>query len=439
MFLLILFFALTVVLAIFGLVIAQLFNLYPESVLSTWVAMPLAVGVGFWVYRHGGGLVGPSIIGLIVLYGAVYLGSYFWPVSIPDAWCTSLSSALGLPSDALNPVVLWTVILFVYCFIASVLPVWMLLQPRDFINSQQLLLALAALVLGICLAGLSGHADLHQSAPAVVPMAQWPADAPPIWPFLFITIACGAISGFHCLVSSGTSSKQVANECDAQYVGYGAMLLEGALAVIVILACCAGLGMGLFERQTVAGISNDQVIRPYTFEAERGADGQPLVGAAAWHAQYDPANGWNSFTLGKLVGGFVDGGANFLTATSLPLKFSVAVVAVLVACFAATTLDTATRLQRYVVQELATTLNIRPLTNKYAATFFAVALAMVLAMMRGPLRPMELLAHMDTEAFIYGPCLGRSTSYSRAWPLWSRHFIYGGETSPCGSSCRRCC
>jgi len=263
------------------------------------------------------------------------------------------------------------------------------LQPRDFINSQQLLLALAALVLGICMAAFSGHADLHHSAPAVVPVAQWPADAPPIWPFLFITIACGAISGFHCLVASGTSSKQVANECDAQYVGYGAMLLEGALAVIVILACCAGVGMGLFQRQTTAttdsgAVAGSQVIRPYEYVPELDAAGQPIVAEAAWHKRYDPANGWKSFTLGKMVGAFVEGGANFLTAIGLPLKLAVAVIAVLVACFAATTLDTATRLQRYVVQELAAALRIKPLTNKYAATLFAVVVALVLAVMRGP-------------------------------------------------------
>ena len=100
--------------------------------------------------------------------------------------------------------------------------------------------------MGLAVAGLTGRADLFASAPAVAP--DIPPDAPPIWPFLFITIACGAISGFHCMVSSGTSSKQVASEKDAQYVGYGAMLLEGGLAVIVILACCAGIGMGLFQR-----------------------------------------------------------------------------------------------------------------------------------------------------------------------------------------------
>jgi carbon starvation protein len=388
LFLFILFFALTVVLAIFGLVIAQLFNLYPESVLSTWIAMPLAVLIGFWVYRLGGGLLAPSLFGLVVLYGAVYVGAYYLPVSIPATWCEWLSTSLRLSPDTLNPVVLWTVVLFVYCFFASVLPVWVLLQPRDFINSQQLLVALVALVLGICIAALSGHADLHHSAPAVVPMAQWPADAPPIWPFLFITIACGAISGFHCLVSSGTSSKQVANECDAQYVGYGAMLLEGALAVIVILACCAGVGMGLFQREVAPPSGNasveSQIIRLYDYTPQRDTTGQPIVAEAAWHQRYNPADGWKSFTLGKMVGAFVEGGANFLTAIGIPLKLSVAVIAVLVACFAATTLDTATRLQRYVVQELAVALRIKAFTNRYSATLFAVVLAMALAMMRGP-------------------------------------------------------
>jgi carbon starvation protein len=406
LFLLILFFALTVVLAIFGLVIAQLFALYPESVLSTWLAMPVAVTIGFWLYRFGGGIVAPSILGLAILYGAVYVGAYYWPIAIPAAWCASLSTSLGLAADTLNPVVLWTVALFVYCFIASVLPVWVLLQPRDFINSQQLLVALAALALGICIAGFTGHADLHQSAPAIVPMADWPADAPPIWPFLFVTIACGAISGFHCLVSSGTSSKQVANECDAQYVAYGSMLLEGALAVIVILACCAGLGMGLFERTPVGANAASQVIQPYEYVPQLGTDGEPLVGAAAWRTQYNPADGWRSFTLGKMVGGFVDGGANFLTALGLPLKLAVAVIAVLVACFAATTLDTATRLQRYVVQELAGALNLRPLTNKYAATLLAVALALALAMMRGPASASGAPAPHGTGGLYLWPLFG---------------------------------
>ena len=102
-------------------------------------------------------------------------------------------------------------------------------------------------MVGILVACVTGQANLAESAPPIANLADLPSGAPPIWPFLFITIACGAVSGFHCLVSSGTSSKQIANEKDAKFVGYGAMLLEGALAVIVILACCAGVGMGKFN------------------------------------------------------------------------------------------------------------------------------------------------------------------------------------------------
>jgi len=251
----------------------------------------------------------------------------------------------------------------------------MLLQPRDYINSHQLILALGLLMLGLLAAGLTGSADLTESAPAVA--SNIPLDAPPIWPFLFITIACGAVSGFHCLVSSGTSSKQVANEQDAQYVGYGAMLLEGALAVIVILACCAGVGMGKFNRQkTVDG--------GYDYVAATTAAGGPLVGREAWQQRYDTAAGWSAFNkLGPKVGAFIEGGGNFLTSLGIPLKLGIGIIAVLVASFAATTLDTATRLQRYVIQELATSARAEPLTNKYVATGLALSIAAGVALFAG--------------------------------------------------------
>jgi carbon starvation protein len=145
--------------------------------------------------------------------------------------------------------------------------------------------------------------------------------------------------------------------------------------------------MGTFGRQPIGmgeRTANSAVIRPYEYVETVNSDGQPIVGRAAWEARYDAGAGWSSFTLGKMVGSFVDGAANFLTAVGLPLKLAVAITAVLVACFAATTLDTATRLQRYVVQELAQATGIRPLANKYAATLAAVVLAMLVAMMRGP-------------------------------------------------------
>ncbi|REK25889.1 MAG: carbon starvation protein A [Planctomycetota bacterium] len=391
LFLLILFFALTVVLAIFGLVIAVIFQLYPESVLSVWIAMPVAMLVGYWVYRRGASLLLPSILALIVLYGAVYVGVELLPVKVIDQTTAAPDGSGPVPSGRVDvvvghgdqPVVSglpvysgivgWTGVLMVYCFFASVLPVWLLLQPRDFVNSHQLLIALLLLVVGLGVAGLTGVADLAASTPAVVDESNLPAHAPPIFPFLFITIACGACSGFHCLVSSGTSSKQVANEQDAQYVAYGSMLLEGALAVLVILACTAGVGMGKFTKQT------DNL-----YVAATDAAGRPIVGHAAWALRYDPQGDWAKFGLPQTVGAFVEGGANFVSALGIPLRFAVGIIATLVACFAATTLDTATRLQRYVIQELAATFRIAPLTNKFAATGLAVVLGLSVAMLPGP-------------------------------------------------------
>ncbi|MFI4875125.1 MAG: carbon starvation protein A [Blastopirellula sp. JB062] len=378
LFLLVLALALTVVLAIFGLVIAIIFAQYPQSVLSVWVEIPIAVGIGYFVSRKGGNLLWPSLIALGVMYAAIAIGVYWLPIDLTKLLGVELLTPADLPADASwwqyygNAVVIWTVLLLIYCFIASVLPVWILLQPRDYINSHELVLALVLLGLGLLVASLTGSANLFASAPAVA--TNIPLDAPPIFPFLFITIACGACSGFHCLVSSGTSSKQVDNEKDAQYVGYGAMLLEGALAVVVILACCAGVGMGRYER-TADG----------AYQAVAAADGTQLVGRASWEARYDATAGWKNFNkLGPMVGAFVEGGANFLTAIGIPLRMGIGIMAVLVASFAATTLDTATRLQRYVLQEIFASAAItQPLSNKYVATGIAVGLGGLVAIFAG--------------------------------------------------------
>lgn len=362
LFLTILFMALTVVLAVFGLVIALIFSMYPEAVLPVWISLPIAVGIGFWVYRGHGKLLVPSILALVVVYLAIYVGAYYFPVDLKQL--VGLETKGPFP----NAVIVWTFILLLYCFVASVLPVWVLLQPRDYINSHQLVVALGLLLVGVMVAGATGQADLATSAPAIA--TDIPADAPPILPFLFITIACGACSGFHCLVSSGTTSKQLAKETDAQYVAYGSMLLEGGLAVMVILACCAGVAMGKFDRGAfTAGSGYD-----YQPHLEAGTTTQ-LTGEAAWKTRYNTHGSWESFGLAQTVGAFVDGGANFLSAIGIPLKLGIGMIAVLVACFAATTLDSATRLQRYVIQELGATTRIAPLTNKYVATATAVGLA----------------------------------------------------------------
>lgn len=367
LFLLVLFFALTIVIAIFGLVIAAIFKMYPSSVLSVWTAMPVAVIVGILVYKRNVGLLWPSLIALAVLYATVVIGAQGLEITMPSV------AALGAYG---NPTLLWTAVLLVYCFVASVLPVWVLLQPRDYVNSHQLLVAMALLLAGLFYAGTTGQADLSNTAPAIA--TDIPADAPPILPFLFITIACGACSGFHCLVSSGTTSKQISCETHARFVGYGSMLLEAALAVVVILACCAGVGMGV-----------------------KGADGTLLTGKAAWQSKYQSqittvtdtagkqsqVGGWKNHRLPQKVGAFVEGGANFVATLGLSAKLSITIIAVLVASFAATTLDTATRLQRYVIQELGETLHIAPLRGKYVATAVAVLTGGAVALTPGPAGP----------------------------------------------------
>ncbi len=394
LFLIILMMALSIVLAVFGLVIANIFKLYPESVLSVWTAMPVAVWIGWRVIRRNGNLILPCLAGLAVLYLTVYLGAYGWPIDL----------ATVLPEDSryLTPVVVWTALLLAYAFIASVLPVWLLLQPRDFINSLQLLVALVFLVVGLAAASWDGQADLIRSAPAIA--TNIPSDAPPMLPFLFITIACGACSGFHCLVSSGTTSKQIKSASDAQLIGYGSMLGEGMLAVLVILACSAGVGMGRLERTVVDGETVvSRVATDVSADAETSLSSR-LDGSAAWRSYYQTGltsatvstaagisnaetagepGGWRKQGLAKNLAAFIDGSANFLSSLGIPLKMGVAIMAVMVACFAATTLDTATRLQRYVITELSDSAGFLPGRNKYVATGLGVGVAMLIAIFAG--------------------------------------------------------
>jgi carbon starvation protein len=376
LFLLILFMALTIVLAIFGLVIAGVFRDYPASIFPCLVQIPIAVVIGIWLHRKGVNLLIPSLIALALMYVSVIYGDV---------------GVLGQFNAALKEwsLITWVIVLLLYSYVASVLPVWLLLQPRDFINSLQLLSALGLILAGLLVAAIANGAPPTADAARppleiVAPMVEWrPAQAPVIFPFLFITIACGAVSGFHSLVSSGTSSKQLQKEPDARFVGFGSMLTEGFLATLVILACVAGLGLGVTE-----------------------ADGSVLTGAEAWHSRY--ASWTLAGSLGAKVAAFVDGSANLLKAMGISAGVAVALMGVLVASFAGTTLDTACRLQRYVIQELASTfvasrnerkadsglfaagegpLTANPFTwlrNKHGATIFAVAIASVMAAMPAP-------------------------------------------------------
>jgi carbon starvation protein len=335
LFLLIIFFALWIVVAIFGVVIASVFQLYPSAVLPVWLQLPIAITLGWLVYQKGKPALPTGLIATLLMYGTIWIGAAY-PVTLP-------------PLFGLSPVGIWVIILLIYAYIASTLPVQWLLQPRDYINAFQLIIAMALLMLGI----------LVVHPPMVAPAINHNVTgAPNLIPLLFITVACGAISGFHCLVSSGTSSKQCDKQTNALPIGYGGMLLEGLLAVIVLIACGAGIGLGLEK----AGVIH--------------------TGIDAFSTQYASWQAVNQ-GLGAKLEAFITGSANLITGLGLPRDMVITLLGVFVASFAATTLDTATRLQRYIVSELALSCGAPTLAKKHPATAIAVITALLLAFSSG--------------------------------------------------------
>jgi len=322
LFFLIIFFALLVVMAVFALVISVLFIRFPASVLPILLQTPAAVALGLLIYKKKARPLLPSIAAVSFLYFSVWLGTLL-PIKLPP---------LLLGSE----IITWVAILMLYVYTASTLPVWVLLQPRDYVNSHLLLVALSLFYIGIFVL----HPQI--SAPAINPS---PQGAPCILPFLFITIACGAVSGFHALVSSGTTVKQLCRETDARPVAYGGMLAEGALAVVAALACTAG-----------------------------------FASRAQWASHYTSWSAAGGF-MTKITA-FVSGAGRFLSALGIPAQMGTAIVSVTLIAFAATSLDTATRIQRYIISELATVVKVRALTGRHPATMLAVGLAFGLTIIK---------------------------------------------------------
>lgn len=327
-----------IVLAVFALIVGTLFQMYPESVIPVWVQIPIAVWLGKSL-RKGKNQVLYSSLALLVMYASIIAGVYF-PVSIPG--------------DPQRVVVLWCMILFAYVFIASTTPVQVLLQPRDYINSQQLIVAMVLIVIGLAIA----HPALV--APAINQHAFDPgSDVPSMAPLMFIIIACGAISGFHSLASSGTTVKQVDRESDARIIGYGGMLLESFFAVLVLMAIGGGLGMGLM------------------------VDGKMLSGIEAYQHHYSSWSAANG--LGAKLEAFITGGANLLNAIGIPLKFGAAMISVFIVSFANTTLDSAARIQRLSLQEIFKNAEgkvKKPMNNRYVATAFIVIIASIMTFLK---------------------------------------------------------
>lgn len=246
---------------------------------ASMLFIPLAIAFGFFVYRKNAPMAVASIIGVILLAACVALGLAFPIVLSKNFW-------LGF--------------VFVYIMIASVTPVWILLQPRDYLSSFLLYFMMIAAIIGI----FAAHPTVE--IPAFI---GFHVGSSYLFPTLFITIACGAISGFHSLIGSGTTSKQLDNEKDALLVGYGSMLIECLLAVISLIAVATLTTDGLF--------------------ADAGYGSPTVVFATAISGFFETI-------------GFSEGAVNA----------TYTIISLAVSCFCLTSLDTGTRLGRFMFQEL---------------------------------------------------------------------------------------
>lgn len=301
---------LILVIAVFTIIVADTFEFIPSAGTSSILFMLLAVLFGLSIYKLKTPLWLATIIGVTLLFLSIPAGNYF-PIQL---------SALT-----------WQLILFAYIFIASVTPVWILLQPRDYLNS----FFLYALMIG-------GFVGVFFAAPEInIPaFSSFSLDKVGyLFPALFVTVACGAISGFHSLVGSGTTSKQLDKETDGRIIGYGGMLIEGLLAVLSLTA--------------VASMVNNEFLDILIKEG-------PV-----------PA-----FSLGV---------AKFLNAIPLlgiPVNIGKSFTALAVSAFALTSLDTATRLARFIFQEFFdvkdNTAKSSIFQNRYVATTITVVLGAAL-------------------------------------------------------------
>ena len=283
--------ALILIIAIFGILVAKTFVATPAVATASLLFIMMAPIFGFLVYKKGLSIVAGSFVFVPLLFLFIWLGTKY-PLD--------LVSMCGVTAVVARNI--WITILMLYVFVASVLPVWLLLQPRDYLNSYLLYAMMIAGVLGIFVA-----------APYFVMPAftGWSATTPKggighLFPILYVTVACGACSGFHALVASGTTSKQLDNERHIRPVGYGAMLVEGILALVAIT--------------TVAVLPKAEYLTLLSSES-------PIVV-------------------------FASGLSGFIAKLGLPVSVGKTFVALTISAFMLTTLDTATRLARFTWQEL---------------------------------------------------------------------------------------
>jgi len=315
-------FILIVTLAGLGIVVVNALANSPWGVFTIGMTIPIALIMGWWMFKsHAGSItvVGPSIFGVVLLLAAVVGGH----------WVAGTSAA-GTLTFSPHQI---TILMVIYGFVASVLPVWLLLEPRDYLSTYVKLGTIAVLVIGVFV--------VHPSIkfPAITPYIHGggPIIKGKLFPFLFVTIACGAISGFHSLVSSGTTPKMLDKETDARFIGYGAMIAESLVGVLALIAACSMHPGDYFAINTTPEVFSKLGLTTVNLEMFSREVGEKLAGRTG-----------GAVSLAVGMAQIFKG----LPGMDRLMGYWYHYAIMFEALFILTTIDTGTRVARYVLQEL---------------------------------------------------------------------------------------
>jgi carbon starvation protein len=315
-------FILLVTLAGLGIVVVNALANSPWGVFTIGMTVPIAMFMGLYMFKSTPGeikIAGPSAIGVVLLIASVIGGRWF-AASAYTSWLTFTPHEI-------------TVLMCVYGFVASVLPVWLLLEPRDYLSTYMKLGTIILLILGVFIV----HPNIQFPAVTQFIHGGGPIIKGKLFPFLFVTIACGAISGFHSLVSSGTTPKMLWKETDARFIGYGAMMCEGMVAVLALIAACSMYPGDYFAINTTPAVFAKLGMHTVNLDMFSAEVGEKLAGRTG-----------GAVSLAVGMAQIFKGLPGMKTLTGYWYHYAI----MFEALFILTTVDTGTRVARYVMHEL---------------------------------------------------------------------------------------